>query len=540
MRKRCFPLFLMLVIMTGCVKERVDLIIVNAKIYTVDSSFSIARSMAVKDGKIVWVGEDARESGFASDRIEDIHGGAIYPGFIDAHSHFSGYGEGLVRWCDLRNATSWEEIVKRVKLFSEGVKGEWVLGRGWDQNLWKSKDFPTKALLDELFPTTPVALTRIDGHAMIANSEALKRAQIDESTVFDGGAVLKIDGKLSGVLLDNAMEAVYSVIPPLSKEELALACQTAENNCYTVGLTTVNDAGLDYRVIHEIDSLQQANQLSIRIMAWLNPNEDNLVKIKAPYTTDRLWVTAIKLYADGALGSRGALLKKPYSDRPETSGLQLQPRAYYEKWGAIALDRGFQLNTHAIGDSAVRLMLDVYGSVLKGQNDYRWRIEHAQVVSSSDVALFKKYNIIPSMQPTHATSDMYWAGERLGDRVAQAYMLKRLLNANGWIPLGTDFPIESIDPLKTFFAAVFRQDTSGFPMQGFQMKDALSREEALKGMTIWAAKAGRAEEAIGSIEVGKKADFVLLSNDILTVPKELFFNTKVEQVWLDGLPKIKR
>ena len=185
-------------------------------------------------------------------------------------------------------------------------------------------------------------------------------------------------------------------------------------------------------------------------------------------------------------------------------------------------------------------MLDVYGSVLKGQNDYRWRIEHAQVVSSSDVALFKKYNIIPSVQPTHATSDMYWAGERLGDRVAQAYMLKRLLNANGWIPLGTDFPIESIDPLKTFFAAVFRQDTSGFPMQGFQMKDALSREEALKGMTIWAAKAGRAEEAIGSIEVGKKADFVLLSNDIMTVPKELFFKTKVEQVWLDGLPKLKR
>ena len=530
----------MLVIMTGCVKERVDLIIVNAKIYTVDSSFSIARSMAVKDGKIVWVGDDARESGFASDRIEDIHGGAIYPGFIDAHSHFSGYGEGLVRWCDLRNANSWEEIVKRVKQFSEGVKGEWVLGRGWDQNLWKSKDFPTKALLDELFPTTPVALTRIDGHAMIANSEALKRAQINESTVIDGGAVLKIDGKLSGILLDNAMEAVYSVIPPLSKEELALACQTAERNCFTVGLTTVNDAGLDYRVIHEIDSLQQANQLSIRIMAWLNPNEDNLVKIKAPYITDRLWVTAVKLYADGALGSRGALLKKPYSDRPETGGLQLQPRAYYEKWGAIALDRGFQLNTHAIGDSAVRLMLDVYGSVLKGQNDYRWRIEHAQVVSSSDVALFKKYNIIPSMQPTHATSDMYWAGERLGDRVAQAYMLKRLLNANGWIPLGTDFPIESIDPLKTFFAAVFRQDTSGFPMQGFQMKDALSREEALKGMTIWAAKAGRAEEAIGSIEVGKKADFVLLSNDIMTVPKELFFNTKVEQVWLDGLPKIKR
>ena len=540
MRKWCFSLFLLLVIMTGCVKERVDLIIVNAKIYTVDSSFSIARSMAVKDGKIVWVGDDARESGFASDRIEDIRGGAIYPGFIDAHSHFSGYGEGLVRWCDLRNATSWEEIVKQVKLFSEGVKGEWVLGRGWDQNLWKSKDFPTKALLDELFPTTPVALTRIDGHAMIANSEALKRAQIDESTVIDGGAVLKIDGKLSGILLDNAMEAVYSVIPPLSKEELALACQTAENNCFTVGLTTVNDAGLDYRVIHEIDSLQQANQLSIRIMAWLNPNEDNLVKIKAPYITDRLWVTAVKLYADGALGSRGALLKKPYSDRPETDGLQLQPRAYYEKWGAIALDRGFQLNTHAIGDSAVRLMLDVYGSVLKGQNDYRWRIEHAQVVSSSDVALFKKYNIIPSMQPTHATSDMYWAGERLGDRVAQAYMLKRLLNANGWIPLGTDFPIESIDPLKTFFAAVFRQDSSGFPMQGFQMKDALSREEALKGMTIWAAKAGRAEEAIGSIEVGKKADFVLLSNDIMTVPKELFFKTKVEQVWLDGLPKIKR
>lgn len=540
MRKYYLSLFISCVLMTSCMKERVDLIIKNANIYTVDSAFSKVHSLAVKDGNIVWLGDDAEKSGFTSDKVEDLNGGYLYPGFIDAHSHFTGYGEGLVRWCDLRDASSWDEVVNRLKKFKEANKNAWVLGRGWDQSLWEVKEFPDNSLLDKLFPNTPVVLTRIDGHAMIANSTALKLVGIDETTKIEGGAILKKNNRLSGVLLDNAMERVYAAIPSLSAKELASACLTAEENCFKVGLTTVNDAGLNYNVIHEIDSLQQKGDLAIRVMAWLNPDEANLEKIKEPYVTDHLWVTAIKLYADGALGSRGALLKVPYADKPETRGLQLQQRDYYEKWGRLAFDRGFQLNTHAIGDSAVRLMLEVYGSILNGSNDYRWRIEHAQVVSSEDIRLFEKFNVIPSMQPTHATSDMYWAGDRLGDRVKQAYMLKTLMNANGWIPLGTDFPIESIDPLKTFFAAVFRQDTKGYPAGGFQMSDALSREEALRGMTIWAAKAGRAEKSLGSIEVGKRADFVFLSNDIMTVPKESFFETKVVQVWVDGMPKLKQ
>ncbi len=540
MRRYYLFLAISVVTMTACMKERVDLIIKNANVYTVDSVFSTVHSIAIKDGIVVWVGDDAEKNGYSSDKIEDLNGGYIYPGFIDAHSHFTGYGEGLVRWCDLREASSWDEIVDRLQEFNDARKSAWILGRGWDQNLWEVKEFPDNSLLDKLFPNTPVVLTRIDGHAMIANSTALKLVGINEATKIEGGAILKKNNRLSGILLDNAMEIVYAAIPSLSAKELASACHTAEENCFRVGLTTVNDAGLNYNIIHEIDSLQEKGDLSIRVMAWLNPDETNLEKIKEPYVTDHLWVTAIKLYADGALGSRGALLKEPYSDKPETRGLQLQSRDYYEKWANIAFERGFQLNTHAIGDSAVRLMLEVYGSVLKGANDSRWRIEHSQVVSIEDVRLYQKYSIIPSMQPTHATSDMYWAGDRLGDRVKQAYMLKTLMNANGWLPLGTDFPIESIDPLKTFFAAVFRQDLKGYPVEGFQMKDALSREEALRGMTIWAAKAGRAEKSIGSLEVGKKADFVLLSKDIMTVSKEAFFETKVEQVWVDGMPKLKQ
>ncbi|MPR35653.1 amidohydrolase [Salmonirosea aquatica] len=515
-------LFLTLIFWECRQSSRVDLIVHNGVVYSVDSVLTIHEAFAVKDGAFVAVGSNDEILGqFESDSVIDAGGKAIYPGFYDPHSHFMGLG-GKLDAADLVGTTSYEEIVEKLKAFRAAHPDRtWLTGRGWDQNDWADTRFPDKALLDVAFPDVPVYLTRIDGHAALVNSKALALAEVTGTRKVDGGLVELKNGQPTGILVDNAQGLVGRVIPERTREEKIGMLQAAEKSCLMYGLTTVSDAGLSRADIELIDEMHKNGSLKIRDYAMISVSPENLDYYlpKGPYQTDRLTVRAFKIYADGALGSRGACLLAPYADAG-TSGFLLTSPADLEKYTArIASSEEFQANTHCIGDSANRLMLDLYGKYLKGPNDRRWRIEHAQVVSKADVPKFGRYSIIPSVQPTHATSDMYWADERLGpERIKTAYAFKDLLQQNGYIALGSDFPVEFVNPLYGFHAAVARVNDKGYPEGGFQMENALSREEALRGMTIWAARANFEDKTRGSIEKGKFADFVMLEKDIMKIP----------------------
>lgn len=536
MRSSIF-LILAILLFSCSSKEKVDLLIVNANIYTVDSNFSKAEAVAVKNSKILDVGtsKDLQEK-YESEQIVDAQGKYLFPGLIDAHAHFMGYGLGL-QTANLTGTKSWEEILSNLQTFSKENTEGWLQGRGWDQNNWEKKEFPTNDELNKLFPDRPVVLTRIDGHAVIANQKALELAGIKPGDKISGGDIVVENGKLTGVLIDNATDLVQSKIPAPTPQQIKNALQEAEKNCFAVGLTTVTDCGLDYPAALLIDSLQKNNELKMRLFVMLSDakkNFDFLIssgKIK----TNRLNIRAFKVYADGALGSRGACLLQPYTDRPGWTGFLLQSKEHFDSVANVIYQNGFQMCTHAIGDSGNRVILSTYAKYLKGPNDLRWRIEHAQVVNEDDFHYFADYNIIPSVQPTHATSDMYWAENRLGkERLKNAYANLRLLKLNNWIPLGTDFPVEDISPFKTFYAAVVRKDAKGWPENGFQKENALSREQALRGMTIWAAKSSFEEKEKGSIEKGKWADFVLLDKDLMTMPENEILQTKVLMTYLGG------
>jgi len=519
-------------------RQQADLIIYNAKVYTVNDDFDITESLAIRDGIILEVGKsEAILQKYSADELIDLDGKAVYPGFIDPHCHFYHYGLGLQRNANLVGTKSFDEVIEVLREHHKKYPSEWILGRGWDQNDWVEKEFPDKEALDKNFPDNPVYISRIAGHAALVNSLALKKAGIDKNTVIDGGEIELKNNELSGMLIDNAKEIVRGIIPESDSDEKIKGLYEAQKNCFAVGLTSVADAGLNTRVIKLIDSLNKAGSLDIRIYAMLDTDEDDYMEFisQGIYKTDKLNVRSLKLYADGALGSRGALLLEPYSDDPGNYGLLIKDPEYYKEVCNLAYEKGYQVNTHAIGDSAVRMMLKIYGDILMDKNNLRWRIEHSQVVHPDDIHLFGKYSIIPSVQSTHATSDMYWADERLGeDRVKWAYANKDLLEQNGWLPNGTDFPIESINPLYSYFAAVFRKDHEGYPEDGFNMENALSREEALRSITIWAAMNAFEESEKGSIEKGKLADFVVLDKDIMIADESEITSIEVNKTYLSG------
>lgn len=514
-----------------------ELIVYGGTIFTLDNQNHVVEAMVVRDGIIIEIGSfDHLSKKFPSARKLDLEGKFVYPGFIDAHCHFVGYAQSL-QWANLVGTTSFHEVIQRLIDYQNRFPGPWVLGRGWDQNDWENKDFPDRADLDKAFPDQPVLITRIDGHGALANSVALNIAGITDKTRIEGGDIRKENGRVTGMLVDNAIGLVRKHVPPISKEELEKALIQAQKNCFAVGLTTVSDAGLDYNTLTFLDSLQKAGILSMQIYAMLTPSSENFSKFmeKGIYRTDKLHIRSIKLYADGALGSRGACLFEPYSDDPLNRGFLVSNPDTLRDICIRAYNAGYQVNTHCIGDSANHLMLKIYAEILKGKNDRRWRIEHAQVISPQDFHFFGDYSIIPSVQTTHATSDMYWADERLGDeRLKGAYAYKELMEQNGWIPNGSDFPVEDINPLLGFYAAVFRQDTTGYPPGGFQPENAITREEALKAMTIWAAKADFEETEKGSLEPGKWADFVILNENLLEVPKERIPRIKVQATFIRG------
>jgi len=518
-------------------QQKVELLVYNANIYTVNAQFSKASAFAVDRGKIIEVGTEKNLLKKYSPKEKlDAGGHYIYPGFIDAHAHFAGYAQGL-QTANLYGTKSWDEVVETLKTFASSHPEGWLTGRGWDQNDWAIKNFPNNDKLNELFPDRPVVLERVDGHAVIANKKALDIAGIAPGDKIEGGSIEVINGKLTGILIDNATDLVSRKEPEPSAEEAKKALLQAQANCFAVGLTTIDDCGLDFGAMEFIDKMQKSGELKMRLYVMLSDKAENFEYLfrKGKIKTDRLNVRSFKVYADGALGSRGACLLHPYSDKPEWSGFLLSSQKHFDSVANIIYKHGFQMCTHAIGDSGNRTILKIYSKYLKGKNDMRWRIEHAQVVNKNDFHLFGDYSIVPSVQPTHATSDMYWAGDRLGkERVKGAYAYNDLLKQNKWIPLGTDFPVEDISPIKTFYAAVVRKDAKGWPEGGYQKENALSRQNTLRGMTIWAARSNFEEKEKGSIEKGKFADFVILDTDLMKVNEKDILKAKVLMTYVNG------
>ena len=535
--KFLFPLLAVTLLMFSSCDEQLeaDLIVINANIYTVDSTFSKAEAFAIKNGKFIDVGSTEKITNlYKAKETIDAKGKTVVPGLIDAHCHF--YGLGLQQQkVDLTGTKSFDEVIQRIVDFQKEKNVSYITGRGWDQNDWEIKEFPTKEKLDSLFPNTPIAINRIDGHALLANQAAIDLAGVTVNTPFSGGEIIQKNGRLTGVFVDNPMVLITSKIPAPSLQESTQALKDAEKICFDLGLTTVNDAGLEQSIIELIDSLQKSDELKIRVYAMVSASDKNLNHYiqKGISKTDRLNVRSFKFYSDGALGSRGAALRQPYSDMPGHYGALVSDFSTIKEVAKRIAESEFQMNTHAIGDSANHIILQTYKNVLQGKKDRRWKVEHAQIISPEDFDLFD--NIIPSIQPTHATSDMYWAEDRLGgERIKGAYAYKQLLDNYGKVALGTDFPVEQVSPFLTFYAAVARKDLNNYPEGGFQMENALSKEETLKGMTIWAAYSNFEEAEKGSIEPNKFADFCILDSDIMTIPAQQVPTIKVLTTYVNG------
>ncbi len=530
LNKQILILIVLFISLQSC-KKSVDFIAFNGNIYTVNSDFNTASAFAVNDGKFVDIGNEEILSKYNTNQKIDLNGSTVLPGLIDAHCHF--YGLGLNQSViDLTGTISFDEIMDKISNKDNNI----IRGRGWDQNDWKIKEFPNKEKLDLIYPNTPVILERIDGHAYLVNQKALDIAGIDINTKSTNGTLLSKKGKLTGVLIDGPMSLIDNSFGEISLDNKIKALVSAQEICFKNGLTTVDDAGLSKDIIMLIDSLQKKELLKMRVYAMISNSENdvNYFIENGPIKTNSLNVRSVKVYGDGALGSRGATLKKPYSDDIHNYGKLVTSYKDIKDLANKLAEANFQMNTHAIGDSTINLLIDTYSKVLETKTDPRWRIEHSQIIDINDI---KGYNnkILPSVQPTHATSDMYWAEERVGSkRIKGAYAYKALLEKSKVIGLGTDFPVEKVNPFHTFYASVSRKDLNDYPEKGFEFENALSREETLKGMTIWAAYLNFEEKEKGSIEKGKFADFIIIDRDIMKVEINKTPETKVLKTYLSG------
>ena len=527
-----FMLFLAL----SCTRvEQVDTLLYNATFYTLDSLQPEASVIAIKDQRIVAVGQQSLLDRFEANERIDLEGAFAYPGLIDAHCHFYQLGLNESR-LSLLGTQTFEEIVDRIKAFDAQYAPSVLYAWGWDQNDWPIAEFPVNTLLNELFPDRPVVLRRIDGHAYLVNDYALNLAGITVYTEVEGGAILKKANRLTGVLIDGPMRLIDESLPEMDRDSQVRALLAAQQIAFENGLTTVNDAGLSRSVIELIDSLHQTGDLKMRVYAMISASKDQLDYYldRGPVKTPRLNVRSFKVYADGALGSRGAALKEPYADDHEHYGAIVTPLEEMQSIAERLAKSDFQMNTHAIGDSANYFVLDLYERVLSNPAKVRWKIEHAQVVDEADFDRFAQ-GIIPSVQPTHATSDMYWAEDRLGaERIKGAYAYQALLQRAKMLALGTDFPVEQVSPLLTFYAAVARQDLSGFPSRGYFAEQALTREQALKGMTTWAAYSNFEEHEKGMLKPGYYADITVLSHDLMRINLSEIPKVAVKSVFLAG------
>lgn len=521
-----------------------DYVIHNARIYTVNSEQPNAQALAVRGDRFLMVGSDAQLLGVYPDaRRIDAAGRAIVPGLIDAHAHLMGRGVSLLR-ADLVGTTSKADVLQRLKDFEERLPdGAWLTGRGWDQNDWPTQSFPTRFDLDQAFPARPVWLERIDGHAAWANTAALEAVGFDkirEAEDPQGGKIVRdADGAPTGVFIDAAAALVDRDVPGLSDEERVEALKLALEETARFGLTGVHDAGIG---LDDVELYRRAiadGWFDLRLYGMISGRGATFDRIcdEGLILEDRLTVRSVKFYMDGALGSRGAALLEPYSDAPETSGLLQTTSEEFTEDVKAALACGFQVNTHAIGDRGNRVVLDAYETAMDvaGPSAGRHRIEHAQIVHPDDISRFRTLDVIAAMQPTHATSDMYWAADRLGaDRLEGAYAWRSFLDEGVPLAFGSDFPVESANPLLGFFAAVSRQDAEGWPAGGWLPDQRVTRAEALRAFTLGAAFAAFQENELGSIESGKRADFVVLSRDVMTVPLQEVLDAEVVATYLDG------
>ncbi len=494
------------------------------------------KAIAVHAGRITFVGDDT--SKLNPKRRIDLKGATVVPGFIDSHGHMSGLGD-LLQSLNLRGVKSVSAIANLVrKAAASRPKGEWIRGRAWDQTEWGGQ-FPDRESLDKAAPDHPVYLSRVDGHAAWVNSRALEMADINSASPDPHGGRIVRDssGKPTGILIDKAQGLVASKIPARTASQTEDAILRAAQECLRAGLTGVQDAGIGPAEDATYHQLASQGRLPIRIYAMIG-GAGPLWKhylANGPEVGERLTVRSIKLMADGAMGSRGAAFFEPYADDPKNTGLLMLTKGRIEQIAREAVQRGFQVNTHAIGDRANRTVLDAYSAVLQGKNDKRFRIEHAQIVRPEDVKLFAENSVIASIQSTHATSDMRWAVDRLGqDRLAGAWLAQTFLKAGVAIANGSDFPVELANPLLGFYAAVTRQDQSGHPPDGFLPKERLTREQALRSWTLGPAYAAFEERDKGSLEVGKLADFVVLSQDIMTIPPAEIPKTQVRMTVVGG------
>jgi len=524
------------------------MLLVNGAVYTLNDRAPRATALAIRGDRIAAVGTDAEiRSTFRSDQVIDCGGKPVYPGFIDAHAHMESLGASLMN-LDVSEAVSEEAAAALVaRAASDTAAGVWIRGRGWDQNRWPGGAFPTRASLDRACPALPVILTRVDGHAVWVNSKALDAAGVGRGTADPpGGKILRdAAGDPTGVFVDNALDMILAAVPPPTVAERTEAIRRAVRTCVAAGLTEVHDMGVDSTGVAIYRSLIAAHDFPFRVYAAAagSPREAwESARRAGPFADaggGRLSVRAVKFFADGALGSRGAALMEPYSDDPGNRGLTLTSRDELKRAALEAIDAGFQVCTHAIGDRANAVVLDAYDSAfaLRGRRggDLRFRIEHAQVVAPADIPRFHALGVIPSMQPSHCTSDMPWAPARLGpERLRGAYAWRSLMNTGCIIPAGSDFPVESPDPLRGFFAAVTRQDRTGFPPGGWNPGERMTREEALRAYTLWGAYAGFQENEKGSLEPGKWADIVVLTDDIMTIDPPKILTTGVVMTIIAG------
>ena len=524
-----------------------DMLLVNGIVYTVDPDGTVGEAVAISKGKILEVGTTADlAKRYAADTVLDLKGKAVYPGLVDAHAHLEGLGIALMT-LDLSGVGSIQEVQQRVKTDIRNSDGRsWVRGRGWDQNRWTGGDFPSRTDLDAVSDTVPVFLVRVDGHAAWVNSEALALAGITGETPDpSGGRILRdASGVPTGVLIDNAIDLVRGIMPKMTREERIRAVRLAVQECLRVGLTGVHDMGVDLELIGIYKDMIMKGEFPFRVYGAIDGTGQTWDSLQAAgpllhFGDDRLTVRALKLYADGALGSRGAALIEPYSDDPGNRGITIMSSEEMKVVVRGAVDAGFQVCTHAIGDRANAITLDVYESVLnstgKTGQGTRLRIEHVQVLTPGDIPRFARLGVIPSMQPTHCTSDMPWAVKRLGEKRARfAYAWRSLLDAGSIIPAGSDFPVEAPSPLPGFAAAITRQDGSGYPPEGWFPEQRMTRMEALKGFTLWAAHAAFGEKTSGSIEEGKHADLTILEQDIMKVPTEDLRSVRVAMTIVAG------
>jgi len=527
-------------------RQTADLIVTNARIYTVDETHPVADAMAVRGGRVQFVGSARAALALrgSATRVVDLGGRTVIPGMVDAHGHVAGLGQAL-RNVDLTGTTSYDEVIARVVARAKTTPaGAWIVGRGWDQNDWGDTRFPTHEKLSAAVPNNPVYLTRIDGHAGLANAAAMKAANVTAETRDPSGGHIEraSDGSPAGVFVDNAQGLVGRVIPHATRDEVKAEVQAAIAEAQKWGLTGVHDAGASAQVLDIYDELGKAGALNFRLYAMISDDSATVARWfgRGPLVggyENTLWVRSVKLYADGALGSRGAALLDPYSDSPGSNGLLVSAPAHIEAVAERALRAGFQVNTHAIGDRGNRVVLDAYEQALRAVPvaDHRFRVEHAQILSPDDIPRFAALGVIPSMQASHQTSDMYWAGTRLGStRLLGAYAWRSLLDNGSIIPNGSDFPVEQVNPLISFHAAFSREDAHDWPPGGWHPEQKMTRAEALRSITLWPAYAAFQETLMGSLTPGKLADFVVLDQDIMRVAPEQVLQTQVLATYVGG------